>query len=199
MLGQGNALAKGCSAVDEFMRKSNELGFWSFPGYYREMPTKKTTEIVDLNWTISQCLQDAAERLTQGSVQVDLDLNLQIPKLSATRETLSQVFDSLLNYSSAAFDRLGDSRQRRIQIITRVHEDDALEVIYTDNAGGIPERIRQHLTQPMHPTELDQGSSGVWIKQVARIISDHRGTIDLETQDGSGSTFTLRFPLPSNS
>jgi C4-dicarboxylate-specific signal transduction histidine kinase len=155
-------------------------------------------ESIDLNWTISQRLQAAAERLTSGDIQIDLDLNLKVPKLFANRESLSQVFDYLLNYSASAFDRLDDDRERKIRISTRLHNKNELEVIYVDNAGGIPEEIRRNMAQPLHPAELEKGAAGVWIKKVVSIVSEHRGTVGLETADDTGSTFTLRFPLSSD-
>jgi len=154
-------------------------------------------EHIDLNWTIGQSLQTAADRLTNGDIQVDLDLNLKVPELFGMRDSLSSVFNYLLNYSSAAFDRMDDERARKIQISTKLHNKNEIEVVYSDNAGGIPKEVRSKMIQPMHPKELDKGSAAVWIKKVVSIVSDHQGSVGLETEEGGGSTFTLRFPLSS--
>lgn len=70
---------------------------------------------------------------------------------------------------------------------------DYAQIIVTDTGVGIaPENIRQ-LYSPFFTTKV-QGN-GVGLAEVLKIMQAHGGTINVASQIGQGTSFTLKFPL----
>lgn len=89
-----------------------------------------------------------------------------------------------------------------IRLDARLAEDDTVELRCSDDGCGVPERIRDRLFEPFFTTVRGKGSSGLGLYIVYNIATQTLGgTIDVESEVGTGTTFTLRFPrvLPAPS
>ena len=65
----------------------------------------------------------------------------------------------------------------------------------SDDGGGVPERILDKLFEPFFTTVRGKGGSGLGLYIVYNIVTQTLGgTIDVESEVGAGTTFTLRFP-----
>src|SRR5204863_5428918 len=62
-----------------------------------------------------------------------------------------------------------------------------------DDGEGIPKEDLDRIFEPFFSTK--PSGTGLGLATVARIVEDHRGTIDTVSQVGQGTTFTLRFPI----
>ncbi len=76
-----------------------------------------------------------------------------------------------------------------------IHKDDQ-DVVFTvsDTGPGIPPEIRENLFESFVTVGKEQGT-GLGLAIVKKIVEDHHGTIDYQTQTGQGTTFTLRLPI----
>jgi CheY-like chemotaxis protein len=63
----------------------------------------------------------------------------------------------------------------------------------SDSGVGIPEAIRDSIFDPFFTTKGPQGT-GLGLSMTYGILSRHRARITVESQEGQGSTFRLRFP-----
>ncbi|WP_347554108.1 ATP-binding protein [Robbsia sp. KACC 23696] len=74
-----------------------------------------------------------------------------------------------------------------------------LAISVSDTGPGIPEDLRPLLFQPFqqlsHDTFRRYGGTGMGLAISKRIIDAMQGTIDVESQEGSGSTFSLTLPF----
>jgi signal transduction histidine kinase len=75
--------------------------------------------------------------------------------------------------------------------------DDRVAIEVSDTGPGIPEEIRQRLFEPFF-THGKKHGTGLGLSIVKKIIEDHRGTIEVLTTPGQGSTFRLLLPPPSS-
>ena len=67
-------------------------------------------------------------------------------------------------------------------------------VIATSADGdGIPERIMEHLFEPFQSTK-DHGS-GLGIFAAKHILEMHRGSMDIKSERGQGTTVTITLPV----
>ncbi len=64
-----------------------------------------------------------------------------------------------------------------------------------DNGQGIDPKIKDRLFEPFFTTKGDQGGTGLGLSVTYGIVTDHGGTIDVESQPGKGSAFIVRLPL----
>jgi len=75
--------------------------------------------------------------------------------------------------------------------------DDGVAIEVSDTGPGIPEEVRQHLFEPFF-THGKKHGTGLGLSIVKKIIEDHRGTVEVSTTPGQGSTFRLLLPPPSS-
>ena len=78
---------------------------------------------------------------------------------------------------------------------TRLKENWA-EIQISDSGPGIPEEIRHRIFDPFFTTkEVGKGTGqGLAISHTV-IVEKHGGTLNLETQEGKGTTFSIYLPL----
>ena len=61
-----------------------------------------------------------------------------------------------------------------------------------DTGVGIKREDLAHIFEPFFSTK--RGGTGLGLATVARIVEDHRGHIEIESNPGRGTEFVLRFP-----
>jgi two-component system, cell cycle sensor histidine kinase and response regulator CckA len=64
----------------------------------------------------------------------------------------------------------------------------------TDTGAGMAEETVKHLFEPFFTTKEPGQGSGLGLASAYRIMKNHRGAIQVTSQPGEGSTFTLFFP-----
>lgn len=140
---------------------------------------------------IENALAMVRNRLAMHQIVLEERWEEPLPQVLASPEQMEQVF---LNLFLNAADAMGESGGR-----LEVHGWSAGEevcVAVRDTGPGIPEEIRDRIFEPFVTTK--DGSSGLGLWVTYGIVADHGGRIDVESQPGKGTAFTVRLPaLPS--
>jgi PAS domain S-box-containing protein len=82
-------------------------------------------------------------------------------------------------------------------------ENGELCIAVSDNGNGIPDDKLDLIFEKFSQIEDDsdrersERGTGLGLYVVDRIVSMHGGTLDVDSEVGSGSTFTIRLPVPS--
>lgn len=82
-----------------------------------------------------------------------------------------------------------------IHIATRAGGDDGVIVTVTDSGSGMPEDVRSHIFDPFYTTKDVGEGTGLGLSISYGIVEKHGGEIEVESQVGEGTTFTVRLPL----
>ncbi|MCP5144627.1 MAG: PAS domain S-box protein [Gammaproteobacteria bacterium] len=176
----------GISRITNIVRAMKEF---SHPGTAQH-------ELLDLNKTISSTIVVATnEWKYSAEMQTDLDANL--PPIPGSQQDLAQVVLNLIvNASHAIADSLQGREEEKGTIRISTREDgDMVEIRVTDTGGGIPADIRDRIFDPFFTTkEVGRGTGQGLSIAYRTIVEQHRGTIDVESEVGSGTTFILRLP-----
>ena len=167
-------------------------------------------EINRLDYIISQFLQ--AIRPTRPELKpvslndILLDtLTLLGPEIENREVTLSQHFAEELpnapldevQVKQALVNLIKNAIQAMTQggalTLTTIAETDGVWVYVADTGGGIPQEKINRIFQPYFTTKKE--GSGLGLMIVQRIVREHGGRIELESNTGQGTTFRLWFPL----
>ncbi|MCV6589802.1 MAG: ATP-binding protein [Marinobacterium sp.] len=141
---------------------------------------------------INQCIQTSL-RLVNNTIKdhcsVVTDLP-PLPEVAVNNSELSQVFMNLIiNAAHATEDQHG-----QIQLRTR-QQADCLVIEVEDNGCGIPENLCKDIFNPFFTTKPPGKGTGMGLSVAHSIISNHGGTLTVNSTPGLGSCFTICLPL----
>jgi len=127
----------------------------------------------------------------RNQADFQMDLSDDLPPFYADRVQMKQVFVNLIQ--NAIQSSVNDCA---ISISTSI-DDSKIKISISDNGSGISSEDMKRIFEPYF-SKREKGT-GLGLAIVKRIVEQHDGTIDLESQVGIGTTFTLTFPnLESN-
>jgi nitrogen fixation/metabolism regulation signal transduction histidine kinase len=119
-----------------------------------------------------------------------IELVREIPEdLPVVRVDPDQILQVLHNLLRNAFEAVG--RHGRARVSAR-RDGDELVVEVGDSGPGIPPEIRPHLFEPYFTTK--EAGTGLGLAISDRIVREHGGRIEVESEPGKGTTFSLRIP-----
>ena len=107
------------------------------------------------------------------------------------------LLQAVVNLVLNAVRAVGDGHGRIDLSARRSGDQVVLEV--ADDGPGIPEAVRRRLFQPF-ATGAASGGTGLGLYVTRRIVEDHGGTVEVESEEGHGARFRLTLPaaLPAD-
>ncbi len=148
------------------------------------------------NVLVSDIFADATERVRQSAVSHHITLETEATNDGLTifgdRNQLSSAVGNLVD-NAAKYSEPGST----IQLAAR-SLGDSVELSVADRGVGIPESELERIFERFYrvdPARSRQtGGTGLGLSIVRHVVRNHHGDIHVESREGEGSTFTLRFP-----
>jgi len=140
---------------------------------------------------INQCLKSALG-IVHNELKYKAVVSCEYGELSRTLcnvQKLGQVFINLLINAAHAIDKQGEITVRSRQ------ENNLILVAISDTGCGIPEDIRQRIFEPFFTTKEVGKGTGLGLSICQDIISKHGGKLELISETGKGTTFTVSIPV----
>lgn len=144
-------------------------------------------ELVDLNDCLESTLSIAWNELKYKCTVVK-EFGV-LSKVPCFPQQLNQVFLNLLVNSAHAIEDKG------VVTVRTWVENDMACVSIADNGSGIPEEIRARIFEPFFTTKDVGKGTGLGLSISYDIIQSHNGVIDVVSEVGKGTTFTIRLPI----
>jgi signal transduction histidine kinase len=88
-----------------------------------------------------------------------------------------------------------DSDPKKLTVAAHVVED-RLEIRVTDTGPGISKDNLEKIFEPLFSTRTT--GFGLGLPIVKTILEQHGGGVDIQTEEGAGTTITLRIPIPES-
>ncbi|MBR9988445.1 MAG: PAS domain S-box protein [Gemmatimonadetes bacterium] len=156
---------------------------------YEEMGPR---EAVDLNDVVRHVLNTGAFSLASTNIHVRQDLAASLPLLSADVSRLEQVVLNLVVNAAQAL--AGIEGERRIVVRTRRSRAGCSLSVY-DNGTGIDAGHMPRLFDPFWTTKAPGEGTGLGLSVVHQIVSEHGGTVHVDSEPGRGTNFLIDLPL----
>jgi two-component system NtrC family sensor kinase len=80
-------------------------------------------------------------------------------------------------------------------VITTSQTPESFVISVRDSGAGIPEAIKSKIFDPFFTTKPVGKGTGLGLAISYGIVNDHRGSIEVQSQEGAGTEFTVRIPL----
>ncbi|MDL0431969.1 ATP-binding protein [Marinobacter sp. TBZ242] len=143
-------------------------------------------------------LLSSAVHLLQTEYGHDVDILEkpgELPKISGHPSRLSQTFYNLLDNAAQAL-KLRESGTERGRILAKTTvTSDGIQVVIQDNGCGIAEDIRERVFDAFFTSRPVGAGTGLGLTVAQDTIRAHRGSIQIDSREGTGTRVTLFLPV----
>jgi PAS domain S-box-containing protein len=164
-------------------------------------------EVLNLNKIIADCQKSPEfEKLFSYHpfVRIKADLEPDLLNISGSSVHLGKTLFNLVSNASEAMPKGGILTiktanrylDRPIQGYDEVREGDYVVLSVSDTGEGIPAADLKRIFEPFYTKKvMGRSGTGLGLAVVWGTVKDHNGYINVESEEGKGSTFTLYFPV----
>jgi len=191
--------------VAEQLNKTTDRGY----GMMQELLVfARKTEGRLLPVDITAQIKETAQFL-QASLPANVSLSLQrleedLPPILADGIQLDRMLSNLIINARDAMPQGGEiTISTDLVRFDHIHAsswqlNDApyLRVQISDTGMGMDEATQYHVFEPFYTTKAPEKGTGLGLSVVFGLMESHQGFIDLQSEVGKGTTFSLFFPLP---
>ncbi|MFQ5451283.1 MAG: ATP-binding protein [Nitrospinaceae bacterium] len=176
-----NQLAiKECDRVANLIRKLQDF----------HRPSSEKRELLDLQETIEEILWLLEKSLGVKKIKLEKHYVPDLPKVKAVKDQIKQVILNLLQNAENAIPKSGG------EIILRTENGGAQIKFHVQDTGcGIPPENRIEIFEPFFTTKKGMKGNGLGLSVSYGIVRAHGGEIQVNSEPGRGSTFTVTLPI----
>lgn len=150
-------------------------------------PTSPHRTPGNLNAVIEETLSLLAPELSEHNIRVNLQLDPNLPGQQIDADQLKQAFFNLVRNAYQALPGSGGE----VRIETRFNDYEVVASV-EDHGSGISPEIMGSLFEPFRSGR--KSGTGLGLLIVRRIVREHGGEIEVESEEGEGTTVRLYFP-----
>jgi len=179
---------RGSEMLDRNFDKTTSLvkDFLSFskgrlPELRMTNPNELVMEIVDLYRDIA----------AKSGIELKADLR---PKIASAPLDPDAIHTCLTNLVSNALDACVMSDKKGSEVVIKVRDEkESLVIEVTDNGSGIDYEIKKKIFTTFFTTK-GGGGTGLGLLTTRKLVQEHGGSINVESQKGKGTRFRMEFP-----
>jgi signal transduction histidine kinase len=145
----------------------------------------------DAEIDLAERLLEAVKMVRRGPAfgYIDVVTEFEAPAfLRARKGEIDQVFVNVISNAAQAMNGSG-----RLTLSTDL-DGSWLEVRIADTGPGIPKHVLPKIFDPFFTTKEAGKGTGLGLSIVHKIVTKYDGTVTVDTSEGQGTTFRLRFP-----
>ncbi len=152
-------------------------------------PSRLELQPLDLRMAAEDAMRLVEVQATENEVETRVEQRGDVPEVLGDAESLRSVFTNLYINALQAIDGKPGSLT---VTLSAADEGRLARVQVTDTGKGIAADNISHLFEPYFSTK--ETGTGLGLAIVKKAVDDHGGTIDVQSELGSGTTFTITLP-----
>ena len=177
--GYGKDIIKYAKHIGEIVK---DLSGYVRPGMQHDR------ELVDVNEKLTEAASMVEQSLLGDGVEIRERL-APVPGISAKPEEIRQVFFNIIRNGVQAMDEKGT-----VEIESRV-DDGQVAVLIRDTGPGISKEHQRKIFDPFFTTKGPDEGEGLGLFIVQQIVKKYDGEITVDSENGAGAVFSIRFPV----
>lgn len=156
-------------------------------GFARQMDVMP--EILEINTLLRDVVGFLEREMTYRGIQLDLQLDEDLPTIESDRGQLQQVF---LNIINNGLDAVKDGGHLSVRTFKK--DENTVSVAIRDDGHGIPPDTLQRIFEPFFTTKEKGKGTGLGLSITYGIVKKLGGDIHVESTVGRGTTFVIDLP-----
>jgi two-component system, NtrC family, sensor kinase len=114
----------------------------------------------------------------------------QVPQIQCAPSQVNQIF---LNLITNATQAIGSS-EGKVRLTTRATGGE-VQIMFEDNGCGMTQEVMDKIYEPFFTTKEVGKGTGLGLSIVFQIIQEHHGRIEVQSEVGKGTRFTVTLPV----
>jgi signal transduction histidine kinase len=151
---------------------------------------------LDARTEIANSVEFVHYHLRSRKIEIVREFGDLLPTIQADRQQLRQLFLNLLTNASDAMPE-GGTVTVRAQT-GALHDQQAVLLEFADTGEGIPPENLRKIWDSFFTTKTEGKGTGLGLAICRRIVEEHGGSIDIESEIGCGATVRMIFPATAN-
>jgi len=184
-------LRTGWYMVEKNVARVSSLVF-DLLAYSRERsPEYRNCQPNDIVEDVCELSEGAA---MENQIKIVRDFGPDVKEVSMDPD---MVHRTLLNLVSNAVDAcifdLDDTKEHEVRVATRLEKGNIIRLDVADNGCGMSDEVREKMFTTFFSTKGGKGT-GLGLLVTQKLVNEHKGNIDIQSEVGKGTTFTVRLP-----
>ena len=191
-LNDGEKLDRYLGMIDTAARDAGDV-VRRLRKFYRGREENEVRQLVCLNSLVEEAISLTEPRwrgqaqASGATIRVSTELD-ELPRIAANESELREVLTNLI------FNAVDAMPQGGTITVRTDAEGDMVSLAVSDTGTGMTDEVREHCFDPFFTTKGPTGT-GLGLASVYGIIQRHGGTMDVDGEEGVGTSFTLRLPI----
>jgi len=123
-------------------------------------------------------------------IEIVIDVSDEIPEFKSDRGKLQQILLNLINNALSAIDENG-----KLELIVRLKDSDNVSIVCSDDGIGISKANLKQIFDCFFSTKTGSGGTGLGLSITYNLVQEIGGTIEVQSEEGKGTKFTIILPL----
>ncbi|MFC1477162.1 ATP-binding protein, partial [candidate division KSB1 bacterium] len=158
---------------------------------------------ISMNTVLKESVQ-VSEKIFEKNINVTFDLEENISAVEADKNQLNQIFTNLFINAKDAMPTGGVLTLKTENIylneeytrqLPEFQPGNYVKISVTDTGIGMPPQVKNHIFEPFYTTKGEGKGTGLGLATVYGIIKNHNGHIEVYSESGVGTTFTIFLPV----
>ncbi len=156
--------------------------------------------LTDINKLADESLRLSYHGLRAKDKTFNSDFELisdpNLPKINVISQDIGRVLINLINNAFYAVNVGRNGISPAKVIVSTKKTENTIEIRVTDNGTGMTDEVKAKIFQPFFTTKPTGQGTGLGLSLAYDIVTKgHGGTIEVETKEGEGTTFTIKLPI----
>jgi two-component system NtrC family sensor kinase len=152
--------------------------------------TQPKVEQLDVNKILERTLDLVKNQVLFHNVKITRSFS-SLPEILIDAGQIQQVFANIILNAAEAMDGKGE-----LTVVTKMSSDNEyVEIRFTDTGCGISPEDCEKVFDPFFTTKEVGRGTGLGLAVSHGIVARHKGTIEVKSKPGKGSSFVVRLPL----
>ena len=159
-------------------------------------PHELSLTAIDLNDVVNETIGLIGYGASEKGIKIEKDFHDQIALIHGDKHLLEQVILNLALNAITAMPNGGTLLFRTGEIILDSLIGKPIVFVKVIDTGiGISESVQDRIFDPFYTTQITEKGTGLGLSVSDRIVRQHQGVIEVESEEGHGSTFTVKLPI----
>jgi two-component system, NtrC family, sensor kinase len=151
-------------------------------------------EPCDLHGVIDRCVRLVQHQLDLKNIELHLELDKNVSMVRCDQGQIEQVLLALVMNAIDALPNGGN-----LTLLTRQTSDpNEIQVVVRDDGVGMPPEVLANMFEPFFTTKEHGRGLGLGLAISRNIVDRHQGKIDVWSEPGRGTAFTITLPVNAN-